>query len=394
MKYALEVTSLSKHFRLYHERNQSLKATITKGRRARYEEFGAVKNVSFHIEEGTTFGIIGSNGSGKSTLLKCLAGILSPDSGTISSHGRIVALLELGAGFHPELSGRENIFLNGAILGMSQEEIRQKFDSIVEFAGLERFIDMPVKNYSSGMFAVAINVDPEILIIDEVLAVGDELFQHKCFEKIDQFRQQGKTIILVSHGLSMVTQLCDQVLWLNSGEVQRIGPPEEVVAEYLSFVNGDPSMTSTPDSDSTVRWGTGEVLLTNVAITDGNSNSSGVFQSGSPIEVTFGLSTVDFVGRAYVLIRISDLDNQTIWQNGTHSREIIFDKSGNAERLVTCRIHSLPILEGIFKVSMTVTNDSGTIVMDHIENIAKFNIVKNKLVDSGLLLVDSEWQIR
>ena len=282
---------------------------------------------------------------------------------------------------------------------MSQEEIRQKFDSIVEFAGLERFIDMPVKNYSSGMvvrlgFAVAINVDPEILIIDEVLAVGDELFQHKCFEKIDQFRQQGKTIILVSHGLSMVTQLCDQVLWLNSGEVQRIGPPEEVVAEYLSFVNGDPSMTSTPDSDSTVRWGTGEVLLTNVAITDGNSNSSGVFQSGSPIEVTFGLSTVDFVGRAYVLIRISDLDNQTIWQNGTHSREIIFDKDGNTERLVTCRIHSLPILEGIFKVSMTVTNDSGTIVMDHIENIAKFNIVKNKLVDSGLLLVDSEWQIR
>ncbi|MGA0355814.1 MAG: ABC transporter ATP-binding protein, partial [Ilumatobacteraceae bacterium] len=189
---AVAVHDLWKSFRLYHERNQFLKAAILRGRRARYEEFWALKDVSFEVPVGTTFGVIGSNGSGKSTLLKCLAGILVPERGSVEISGRISALLELGAGFHPELSGRENVFLNGAILGLSKKEIAARFDSIVDFAGLEDFIDTPVKNYSSGMFvrlgfAVAAHVEPEVLLVDEVLSVGDEAFQRKSAEKIEQF---------------------------------------------------------------------------------------------------------------------------------------------------------------------------------------------------------------
>ncbi|MGA1516078.1 MAG: ABC transporter ATP-binding protein, partial [Ilumatobacteraceae bacterium] len=206
---AVAVHDLWKSFRLYHERNQFLKAAILRGRRARYEEFWALKDVSFEVPVGTTFGVIGSNGSGKSTLLKCLAGILVPERGSVEISGRISALLELGAGFHPELSGRENVFLNGAILGLSKKEIAARFDSIVDFAGLEDFIDTPVKNYSSGMFvrlgfAVAAHVEPEVLLVDEVLSVGDEAFQRKSAEKIEQFRREGRTIVFVSHGLGQV----------------------------------------------------------------------------------------------------------------------------------------------------------------------------------------------
>ena len=231
---AVSVTDLWKSYRLYHERNQYLKAAILKGRRARYEEFWALKDVAFEVPTGSTFGVIGANGSGKSTLLKCLAGILEPEKGGVEVNGRISALLELGAGFHPELSGRENVFLNGAILGLSKKEITARFDDIVEFAGLEEFIDTPVKNYSSGMyvrlgFAVAANVDPEVLLVDEVLSVGDESFQRRCAEKIDEFRRDGRTIVFVSHGLAQVGQLCEDAAWIDKGELREIGPADEVI---------------------------------------------------------------------------------------------------------------------------------------------------------------------
>jgi len=187
---AVIVEDVWKNFRLYREKNQYIKAAILRGRRARYDEFWALKGVSFDVPVGSTFGIIGSNGSGKSTMLKCLARILVPDRGSVRINGRVAPLLELGAGFHPELSGRENVFLNGAILGLTKKEVTARYEEIVDFAGLSNFIDTPIKNYSSGMvirlgFAIAVNVDPEILLIDEVLAVGDSAFQLKCMEKIE-----------------------------------------------------------------------------------------------------------------------------------------------------------------------------------------------------------------
>ncbi|MFM8381234.1 MAG: ABC transporter ATP-binding protein, partial [Actinomycetota bacterium] len=259
---AVVVDDLWKNFRLYHERNQYLKAAILRGRRARYEEFWALRGLSFEVPSGSTFGVIGSNGSGKSTLLKCLAGILTPDRGSVAIRGRVSALLELGAGFHPELTGRENVFLNGAILGLSRREINDRFDRIVEFAGLEQFIDTPVKNYSSGMFvrlgfAVAAHVDPEVLLLDEVLSVGDASFQRKSAERIEQFRRDGRTIVFVSHGLAQVEQLCERVAWIDRGELKMVGAAGDVISAYQGQSHG----AVRTEGELGQRWGSGEVQI-------------------------------------------------------------------------------------------------------------------------------------
>ena len=236
-KWAVRVSDVSKKFRLYHERNQTLKSAILRGRTSKHEDFWALQNVSFDVMEGHTHGLIGSNGSGKSTLLKCLAKIYWPTSGSIEYRGRMASLLEVGSGFHLELSGRENIYLNGSILGMSKKEIDSKFDEIVDFSGVEQFLDQPVKNYSSGMyvrlgFSIAINVDPDILVVDEVLSVGDEGFQRKSFDKFLEFKKRGKTIIMVTHTMPVVEEICDTVTWIEKGTMMATGKAKAVVASY------------------------------------------------------------------------------------------------------------------------------------------------------------------
>ena len=238
---AVKVDHVSKSFRMYHERNQTLKATIMRGRRSVHEDFWALDDVSFDVPAGSTFGLIGSNGSGKSTLLKCLANIYQPNKGSISHFGSMAAMLEVGSGFHSELSGRDNIYLNGSILGMSKKEVDRKYDEIVDFSGVEAFIDQPVKNYSSGMyvrlgFAVAINVDPDILVVDEVLAVGDADFQAKCMQKFADFKEAGKTVILVTHDMTTVERMCDNVAWLSHGKLLEVGPAEPTIKAYLDTV--------------------------------------------------------------------------------------------------------------------------------------------------------------
>jgi ABC-type polysaccharide/polyol phosphate transport system ATPase subunit len=239
--HAVDVINVSKKFRLHHERNQSLKSAIMRGRISRYEEFLAVDDVTFSVKQGSTFGLVGSNGSGKSTLLKCLAKIYPPSSGSITYNGRMAALLEVGSGFHHELSGKENIYLNGSILGMRKKEIDRKLEEIIDFSGVEKFIDQPIKNYSSGMyvrlgFAVAISVEPDILVADEVLAVGDEEFQRKCLQKFVDFRAAGRTVILVSHSMDSIRKMCDEAAWLNKGHLMTVGPTEEVVTKYLNSI--------------------------------------------------------------------------------------------------------------------------------------------------------------
>lgn len=241
---AVSVDHVSKSFRMYHERNQTIKSAVMRRRTSVHEDFWALKDVSFEVPVGSTFGLIGSNGSGKSTLLKCLANIYFPNKGTITHHGKIAAMLEVGSGFHTELSGRENIFLNGSILGMSKKDITKKFDEIVDFSGVESFIDQPVKNYSSGMFvrlgfAIAINVHPDILVVDEVLAVGDAEFQEKCFGKFGELKEAGKTVILVSHSMDTVTTMCDHAAWINKGELMCTGPAEPVIAAYTESYASD-----------------------------------------------------------------------------------------------------------------------------------------------------------
>jgi ABC-type polysaccharide/polyol phosphate transport system ATPase subunit len=220
-----------------------LEGTLTGGL-SRQEAIVALDDVSFSVHRGEAFGIVGGNGSGKSTLLKTVAGILKPTAGTVAVDGRVAALIELGAGFHPEISGRENIFINGAVLGLARKEIERRYQSIVEFSGLADFIEEPVKNYSSGMyvrlgFAVAIHTDPDVLMVDEVLAVGDEAFAHRCLGRIEEFLAQNKTLLLVSHSLAMVEDFCDRVLWMDHGRARMIGDPRRVIDAYRQAVADD-----------------------------------------------------------------------------------------------------------------------------------------------------------
>ncbi|HNX97199.1 MAG TPA: ABC transporter ATP-binding protein [Candidatus Aminicenantes bacterium] len=269
------------------------------------ERFEALRGVSFRVPQGKTYGIIGENGSGKSTMLKILAGISKPTTGSVETRGRISALIELGAGFHPEISGRENIFINGIILGLTKKEIQAKYDEIVRFAELEEFIESPVKSYSSGMFmrlgfSIAINVNPDILLIDEVLAVGDASFVPKCLDKINEFRRKGKTIIFVSHDLSTVERICDEALWLRHGKVEMIGYPKRVVDSYLEYVgmkDEDKSQAqhqaeekAAAEESQEKRWGSRDIEVTNVKMFDGKGREKYIFQADEPLSIEFDVA--------------------------------------------------------------------------------------------------------
>ena len=244
---AIEIENLSRIYRKYSEQHRfkTFKSAILKGDLFKSlksdEKVMALDNISFKVEKGTTFGVIGENGSGKSTLLKVVSGISKPTSGRVLVNGKVSALIELGAGFHPEITGRENIYINGVMLGLSREEIDKKFNDIVRFAELEDFIDAPVKTYSSGMymrlgFSIAINVNPDVLLVDEVLAVGDASFVPRCLERIDEFRRRKKTILFVSHDLITVEKICDRVAWLKNGKMKALGDPKRVIDQYIQDV--------------------------------------------------------------------------------------------------------------------------------------------------------------
>ena len=273
----------------------------------------ALDQVTFEVARGEAFGIVGGNGSGKSTLLKLIAGILKPTTGTIATCGRVAALIELGAGFHPEISGRENVFINGAVLGLSRREIAARYERIVEFSGLGDFLEEPVKNYSSGMyvrlgFAVAIHTDPEILLVDEVLAVGDEAFAHRCLRRIEELLAAGKTVIFVSHALGLVEDLCDRVLWLGGGQVRLVGDPRRVVDAYRQEVaeqegrehreekeareraeeEPQPVAVGVEESGEVLRWGSGAAEVTAVRLLDTAGGERYHFESGE--SVTFEIA--------------------------------------------------------------------------------------------------------
>jgi len=265
------------------------------------EKFAALKGVSFNVEEGKTLSIIGENGSGKSTMLKILAGISKPTSGEIVTRGRISALIELGAGFHPEISGRENVFINGIILGLTKKKIQERMDEIIKFAELEDFIDNPVKSYSSGMymrlgFSIAINVDPDILLIDEVLAVGDASFVPKCLDKINEFKRKGKTIIFVSHDLSTVDRISDEVIWLKDGKIEMRGYPKRVIDAYLEYIGKrDVKKAETQhreeeqdaEENREKRWGSKEIEIRNVKMIDKTGREKYIYDADESFTIEF-----------------------------------------------------------------------------------------------------------
>ncbi|HET9249387.1 MAG TPA: ABC transporter ATP-binding protein [Actinomycetota bacterium] len=280
---AIEVADVSKRFRVYRDKPTSLKQRLLSSR-SRAEDFWALRDVALDVGEGSTFGLIGHNGSGKTTLLKCVAGILRPTSGTIRQRGRLAALLELGAGFHPDLTGRENVYLNASFLGLSRRQTDAAFDDIVAFAELEDFIDNEVKFYSSGMlvrlgFAVAVHVDPDVLLIDEVLAVGDEAFQAKCLDRVRSFQRDGRTIVLVTHALDTVIEICDRAAMLHHGELHAIGMPADVVREMRYVLLGVTDPNFVPEE------GTREAEIAEVQIVRPNGSSDGAILRGDPLTI-------------------------------------------------------------------------------------------------------------
>lgn len=383
MTAAVDVQHVSKSFRVYRDRNQSIKATLLTGRRAVYDRFQALDDVSFEVPEGSTFGLLGRNGSGKSTLLKCMARILNPNSGSITTRGRVAAMLEVGSGFHPELSGRENVYLNGSILGMSRAEIDRKFDQIVDFSGVERFIDQPVKNYSSGMyvrlgFAVSIHVEPDLLLVDEVLAVGDMEFQEKCMEKFAQFRREGRTVVVVSHGIEQMRTFCDHAAWLDGGRLQSVGPASEIVDQYA-----DAGHAATDGPGGGTRFGTGEVRFTKLSLVDERGADTTSVRAGDPATVRLWYEASQRVERPVFGATIHTVDGVHLW--GLHGRDsgYVPDAIEAGTGTVDVRVEHLPLAPGGYTISATVQDQSCTHVFDSLQRGGRFTVLGGDYRTSG-----------
>jgi ABC-2 type transport system ATP-binding protein len=351
---AIDVDGVSKVFRLYREKPSSLKARLLTSR-SRAEEFWALRDITFEIQEGESLGLIGHNGSGKTTLLKVIAGILRPTSGAVRQYGRIAALLELGAGFHPELTGRENVYLNASFLGLTRKETDRVYEGIVEFAELQDFMDNQVKFYSSGMlvrlgFAVAVHVDPDILLIDEVLAVGDEAFQARCLERVRRFQREGRTIVLVTHALDTVRQVCDRAVMLDHGRVHAIGSPEEVVYELrYVLLRRDPNFV--PEE------GTREVEIASVELIRDDGSTARPVAPGEDLTVQVDVRTNEPVDDLDATFAVYDGANQLV-VDGRTSREGYDFGRLNGKRRVRFLLREVPLPAG--KYWVTIGLEAGT----------------------------------
>jgi ABC-2 type transport system ATP-binding protein len=350
MGFAIEVDDVSKRFRIYREKPSSLKQRLLSGR-IRAEDFWALRDVSFDVDEGESLALIGHNGSGKSTLLKVVAGILRPTGGTVRQRGRIAALLELGAGFHPELTGRENVYLNASFLGLSRKETDRVYDDIVAFAELEDFMGTAVKFYSSGMlvrlgFACAVHVDPDILLIDEVLAVGDESFQARCLDRVRSFQRQGRTIVLVTHALDMVRQLCDRAVMLDHGRVHASGGPDEVVREMrLTILKHDLEFASDEGSK--------EIEILGAALLKGTDSLDAPLYPGDTLTIQVDLKAHEPIDDPVVSFALHDGTNSFVFGGDTVRAGAEFGRV-DGKRRVRFQLEHLPFTGGKYWVTLGV----------------------------------------
>ncbi|HEX3795308.1 MAG TPA: ABC transporter ATP-binding protein [Acidimicrobiales bacterium] len=402
-EFAVDVKDVSKRFRLSHGKYNSLKERLIHAGRGPSEDFWALNNVSVQVREGETVGILGRNGSGKSTLLKCICGVLQPTSGEIVVRGKLAGLLELGAGFQQDLTGRENIYLNGSMLGMSKKDVDKVFDAIVDFSELEEFIDGPVKFYSSGMyvrlgFAVAVNVDPDILVIDEVLAVGDERFQRKCIDRVKLFQQQGRTILLVTHSPDQVRAICDRAVVLSHGDKVGEGPPGQavrlfreglleeggtlIVPEDNAEPRSSPIAVDIPDVDHPVR-------ITYAAHSFTGSEERPYMTTGDNLTIGIGYHASIATDDVVFSIELRDSDDNAFMRTDTDIMGQHFDLPVGPG-LVNFLINDVPMLDGSFTYSIGVLSRGG-VLYDWREPAGTFEVM-NPGRSTGFIKLDvSAW---
>lgn len=423
---AIKVTDVYKSFRIYSDRGYSLKEAILFSKRRKYETHEVIKGISFDVKKGEAIGLVGHNGCGKSTMLKMLTRIMYPDKGSIEINGRVSSLIELGAGFHPDMSGRENIYTNAAIFGLSKKEIDERIQSIIDFSEIEEFIDNPVRTYSSGMymrlaFAVAINVDADVLLIDEILAVGDVAFQNKCFNRLKEIKANGTTIVIVSHSLGQIEQICERSFWINDGVICAEGDPKTVHMTYLDYMiqkqkasenaevqvikeepepqpeeqpvreqSESPSESEVVPEEPKKRWGSKDAEITAISIRSADGKESRIFSTNDDIEIELSYEVKKPVNDAVFGIGIFNRDGVCCY--GTNTRidrlhEFPLERSGS----VVLRLNSIPLLSGDYLLDFAIEQGQG-IPVDYYREAAVITVTSN-VGDVGVTRIAHEWDL-
>lgn len=420
---AVSVKDVNKKFKVYYDKGQSMKERILFRNRSHYEDRWVLKNISFDVKKGEAIGLIGENGCGKSTLLKLLSKIMYPDNGSIKIEGRVSSLIELGAGFHPDMSGRENIYTNASIFGLNKKEIDKRLEKIIEFSELEEFIDNPVRTYSSGMymrlaFAVAINVDADVLLIDEILAVGDASFQSKCFNKLREIKVSGTTIIIVSHSLGQIEQICERSIWIDNGVIRKEGTPRMVHPQYMEFMGQkrfknlkkeEPvaqeeskaeqkeeiqktSEESIDDIHTAKRFGSNEVIITDTYIVDSQGTKRNVFSTGEKVEIIIEYKLKKSIESAAFGVGI--IRNDGVYAYGTNTLIDNMDWFGiNKDGTASFIIEKLLLMPGIYDVDIAI-NDTKNMefAVDYIRKAFSFEMYSS-VSDLGVARIEHEWKI-
>ena len=403
----IEVRDVTKSFKVYLDKGSQLKERLLFRKRSRYEERRVLRGISFSVKKGEAIGLIGHNGCGKSTTLKLLTRIMYPDSGTITMKGRVSSLIELGAGFHPDMSGRENIYTNAAIFGLNKKEIDSRIQSIIDFSELADFIDNPVRTYSSGMymrlaFSVAINVDADILLIDEILAVGDANFQSKCFNKLREIKAQGTTIVIVSHSLGQIEQICDRSVWIHEGLIKAEGPPKEIDLEYLDYMSRkmqDSSKSAEASADGVTseenavgkRWGSGEVRINSIRSYAADGSEQTVFRTGESIRLSVGYTVRETVKDAVFGFGIFDMNGVQCY--GTNTRidklpDFDLDRSGTAEIV----LDDVQLIAGEYMIDIAIEHGEG-IPVDYFRQAYRIQML-SAYGDTGIARIGHTWNLQ
>lgn len=401
MSPAISIKHVSKRFRLQHERYMSLKERVINVGKKTHDDLWALNDVNFDIQEGATYGLMGHNGSGKSTLLKLVGGILQPTSGEIVTKGRIAALLELGAGMQQDLTGRENIFLNGAILGLSQKELAKRFDEIVAFSELDKFIDTQVRFYSSGMyvrlgFAIAVNVDPDILLVDEVLAVGDELFQRKCLERVKQFQREGRTIVVVSHSADQISSIADSAAVLEHGNLIYDGSTFDAIKTFREHLYADAPEHDIPgnaiqestdseishteksliaqNKDPELNSNYQKIKIVSAKFSNPDNPNSNSIRTGGPLQASITWETTEKVEDVNFAIEVFDSVGKLVFES--FSRDV---DSGTLQGAGTSLFlwDQIPLSEGKYTSNASITSRDGGIIFDWHENLCSFEVTND-----------------